>query len=469
MKPAGYGTSLYTGPTPKNIVKSKAKKETVLEFLQYCAQSDPENNRIETNNQKVDFLRDLVSKWIQENDVSLHYATTAAQMDGQEFHLDEQHVTNASERRLNSMLSLRYITNNYVHLSKEEKRALLLTTLNYEKMKEEVDAVPIINSLFRDPQHLVLCILHLLLRTSEKIIKLLVVLILEDPHVKKMEDKEKKIKNLAKCMNSKICIKEKNTDRVKHRQFVTIEHQSGADKKPSVSYSLSGDNFKKMLMTTEHEKGVAKPNTAYLEILRCHWDTDEARERVELGKPGFLAFSEFYKLYIEIMQHIGIKRELLKEEIDGLQDKIDTLGNLFFSIIGEGADETPYFHDLFSGHVTAFLHKHGSLSTMQQQSWEQLMSEIKKILNRCTTKSGCGIPTVDAVFPFCERKILWYINNGVIPNPDDPADDDHVGRLIKEYEKDQKNNKENKEDEEETDHNEENEFDENEEENTEVF
>jgi hypothetical protein len=60
------------------------------------------------------------------------------------------------------------------------------------------------------------------------------------------------------------------------------------------------------------------------------------------------------------------------------------------------------------------------------------MSEIKRILNRCTTKSGCGIATVDAVFPFCLRKILYFLNDGIVPNPINPCEDDYVGILLKE-------------------------------------
>jgi hypothetical protein len=121
-------------------------------------------------------------------------------------------------------------------------------------------------------------------------------------------------------------------------------------------------------------------------------------------------WKEFGQLYVDTMQTLHELRSLKDDEIDAVQKKMDRMKVLFATVLTDEGDGTQYFHCMFSGHVRDMLKKYGSLSRLQQQSWEQLMSEMKRMLSRCTTRSGCGQTIVKSLFKRYCRKLMHHLN-----------------------------------------------------------
>jgi hypothetical protein len=133
--------------------------------------------------------------------------------------------------------------------------------------------------------------------------------------------------------------------------------------------------------------------------------TEEKKASVEWAE-----WKEFGQLYVDTMQVLHELRPLSDKEIASVQTKMDRMKVLFATALTDEGDGTQYFHCMFSGHVRDMLMTYRSLSRVQQQSWEQLMSEMKRMLHRCTTRSGCGQTIVKSIFTRYGRKLMHHLN-----------------------------------------------------------
>jgi hypothetical protein len=119
------------------------------------------------------------------------------------------------------------------------------------------------------------------------------------------------------------------------------------------------------------------------------------------------------------MNDLHVREPRCDADIDLIQDKIDLWYADFLKLFSDSG--TPYLHLLFSSEIAQMMKRHGgSIASHQQQSWEQLMDEVKRILRRLTTGSGGKQSVGESLYPFLARKIFHFISNGELPNMINP-------------------------------------------------
>jgi hypothetical protein len=381
-----------------------------------------------------------LKKWYTDNHVSLHISNIN-HTDGA---IDTSYIGHAPFERIRRQLLMRISETNLHTLCGTgctsaandndgglliPMRDLLKLLLKYEEKHKIKKNMPTMG-LFLEPQHMILCLLHLLLRTSEKLVRLLVTDLLQ--RIDLVDDiKLERIAKLSELMNSRITVHQLETGKpVLNAVKIEVSKSSTGERK--VSYSLSGRMFKNMMLSTKKGKVV---NTMYMDMLNCLWVDDKERSPDVLRTGNsYESWVTLWRLYIDIMQRLHHKDKADETKMQDISEKITELRNSFFKMF-DRQHETPYLHNLFSGHVMQQMRKHGgNISGAQQQSWEKLMHELKQIFNLTTTKGGLGNSAPSSIFPACMRKILRFMNDDIVATGD-RDDETYVGKLIREYRK----------------------------------
>lgn len=93
--------------------------------------------------------------------------------------------------------------------------------------------------------------------------------------------------------------------------------------------------------------------------------------------------------YREIMEIIQQKEDFSDEQISELVQKLNRFGDDWVNVAGI-AGQTNYFHYLIAGHVVHFLREYRNFYRYQQQGWEALNSWMKIYFLHYTQRGGHG-------------------------------------------------------------------------------
>jgi hypothetical protein len=133
--------------------------------------------------------------------------------------------------------------------------------------------------------------------------------------------------------------------------------------------------------------------------------------------PSGGAESESFRLCVEMYKEIMIviekKTDLSNDEVDALQNKIDAFGDLWIELCGDEGMSN-YMHYLISGHVCWFIRKYGNLYKFNQQGWESLNWKLKAYYFRRTQRGGHGSggKYLLPIYLFLTRRLAWATGIG---------------------------------------------------------
>jgi hypothetical protein len=237
-----------------------------------------------------------------------------------------------------------------------------------------------ITPLLRDAWRIVICLLHLRLRVSEKLIRLLVFAVLESrlPQDVKVE----RIKAMEAVINE-ICSK---------KLSVTSFFNVSIDLKKSggftVNFNLQGNKLSH-IFTPENLEAFIKAG--------LHDD-----DTVFTGNINQTKFIELFKYYGKIIERLSKSDKvqdpstkkwktkytpLTEEENVEFQKTADDFGHLYKSMFAT-TEVTPYLHWIFSGHGFQTIDWHGCIKDSEGQAWEAFMGELKHICKNGSTRNG---------------------------------------------------------------------------------
>lgn len=131
------------------------------------------------------------------------------------------------------------------------------------------------------------------------------------------------------------------------------------------------------------------------------------------GGADSINFSKCIELFKEIMAGIEKKTDSSNDEVDILQSKIDDFGDLWIRLFGDEGMSN-YMHYLISGHVCWFIRKYGSLYKFCQQGWESLNWKLKAYYFRRTQRGGHGSrgKYLLPIYLFLARRLAWATGIG---------------------------------------------------------
>ena len=120
--------------------------------------------------------------------------------------------------------------------------------------------------------------------------------------------------------------------------------------------------------------------------------------------------------YLHILEILLYRKPFSDEMIYDLQDKIDIYFIKWIKLSGRNG-MTNYIHFKGSGHVCYYLFKYRNLYRYSQQGFEAMMSKIKAIYHKCTSRGGNGSAEEDRshilqVAHFLLRAMMWNSGRG---------------------------------------------------------
>ena len=232
-----------------------------------------------------------------------------------------------------------------------------------------------------NPGSLPPCILHGLMRMTEKILQQLMLAGLrKNPSGKMFSDYCKRV---SSTVNAKILGRSEvnmNTGQWK----VPLDKK---DPKKLGEVKLSGSMAKKFMLGFDD----------FVEVCTADHSTE---------------FSDLWKMtcskFRSTMSMLESKFHFEQEDIDEFQLSADEFCDLYVDLTGRDG-MTNYFHNLRAGHFSFFLAKYGNLYLLSQQGWENVNSRFKRLFHFNTQKGGGigGSSKLGPVMYTMARSMLW--------------------------------------------------------------
>ena len=240
------------------------------------------------------------------------------------------------------------------------------------------------NNKLMDVDDAVLCILHLELRCTENKLSNLWNAGFRDrktpASVKEYETDIEEIVNEGKL------------GLVTHQNQWSFPTNRGKDGVAS-DFSLKGEFGRTILSRSDKIVDVA---------LRFH--TEE--ERIE--------WKSVLKKYGEIIDFLGQRTHFDDDKIEIFQRLVDEYAEDWREIAGRDG-QTNYEHFMYTSHVSHYLRLYGNLYRYSQQGFEAMMSRVKCIYHKCTSRGGHGAKDRSHILQICHfliRNMLWNSGHG---------------------------------------------------------
>ena len=125
-------------------------------------------------------------------------------------------------------------------------------------------------------------------------------------------------------------------------------------------------------------------------------------------------WTEVLSKYDKVLKLLNSRFEFEYGEVLDFQDLCDDYASMWADLTGRDG-QTNYEHFLRSGHVSYFLFLLGNIYKYAQQGFEAMMSKIKCIYQRCTSKGGYGAAVRSHILQICHflmRNMLWNSGHG---------------------------------------------------------
>lgn len=278
----------------------------------------------------------------------------------------------------------------YISTSVEIKQKyLLLSIRNGEVVKDNRRAIarwsPVgKNDKMMDVNDAVLCILHLELRCSENKLA----------HLLNEGFTHRNTKALVDTYMTEVekIVNEGKIGRSTHQNQWTFPINKGNDGVAS-DFSLKGEFGKNILLKGERIANVA---------LRYH--TQQEKDD----------FNTVLKKYQEVLCFLNRRTEFKESDVREFQSLADDYGQKWMNVTGRDG-QTNYEHFILTSHVSHYLLQDGNLYRFSQQGFEAMMSKIKCIYHRCTSRGGHGSHIRSHILQICHflvRSMLWNSGHG---------------------------------------------------------
>ena len=270
-----------------------------------------------------------------------------------------------------------------------KQKYLLLSVRNGEHIKDLRRAIerwcPIgQNDKMMDVNDAVLCILHLELRCSENKIA----------HLLNEGFSHRKNKALIDEYKSEIelIVNEGKIGRATHQNQWSFPINKGNDGVAN-DFSLKGEFGKQILKKSYRLVEVA---------LRYHTQEERNDFNAVLGK------------YEDVLKFMNRRTFFDESTIQEFQSLADEYSAMWRNITGRDG-QTNYEHIIDTGHLSHYFRKYGNLYRFSQQGFEAMMSRVKCIYHRCTSRGGHGSKIrshILQIVHFLIRSMLWNSGHG---------------------------------------------------------
>ena len=118
--------------------------------------------------------------------------------------------------------------------------------------------------------------------------------------------------------------------------------------------------------------------------------------------------------YHEVLKFLNRREEFSPQMIQEFQKLCDEYGQMWRDVAGRDG-QTNYEHNISSSHCTHFFDLYGNLYRFSQQGFEAMMSKIKCIYHKCTSRGGHGAKIRSHILQICHfliRSMLWNSGHG---------------------------------------------------------
>ena len=230
----------------------------------------------------------------------------------------------------------------------------------------------------------VLCVLHLELRCSENKISNL----LNEGFA------HRKTPNLVKDYIDKVekIVNQGKIGRSSHQNQWRFPANKSKDGIAS-DFSLKGEAGKNILSKSSEIINIS---------LHFHRENIRSEWRAVLAK------------YQEVLAFLNRRHEFTDKDIRQFQQLADEYSEMWAHLTGLDG-QTNYEHSIKSSHLSYYLSRYGNLYKYSQQGFEAMMSKIKCIYSRCTSRGGAGAEVRSHILQICHfliRSMLWNSGHG---------------------------------------------------------
>ena len=118
--------------------------------------------------------------------------------------------------------------------------------------------------------------------------------------------------------------------------------------------------------------------------------------------------------YQEVLQFLNRRTLFSESDIITFQKLADEYSEMWARLTGRDG-QTNYEHFVRSGHLSHYFFLYGNLYKYSQQGFEAMMSKIKCIYSRCTSRGGNGSEVRSHILQICHflmRLMLWNSGHG---------------------------------------------------------
>ena len=262
----------------------------------------------------------------------------------------------------------------------------------------EVEEIAKRHALIRNPRSMIVCFLHLRLRIWEKLTRMP----LQQMWTRcSPASRQQTLQELDQWLGN-VLVK-KTTDKF---AFFTVD----ADK---LTVSIPGNKWRK----------VSERKEEFLRIV--YRDTSVT---FELTYEDALQTMKYFDNFVQVVSAVDAvtkrTRKMTEYDIATLQINLDEFKDHYLKCCKE-SDVTIYLHVLFSGHFAEQLRDcGGDMKTIEGQSWEHIMADIKTIIHHQTARDGGNASSVhSALFTthkmMLRKQVLAVNNGGRMLNVDD--------------------------------------------------
>jgi hypothetical protein len=275
------------------------------------------------------------------------------------------------------------------------RRQLLIWVFQMEEMQRGQDAKIISHgktNTISDNRDMMLCVVHLRLRTEERVIRYLV----QDCALKiwKKCQVEGKVAELTKALSA-TAYGISSTGKE-----VTIQVVNGK----LLKLNVPGDKLHKAIKN-------------YQPLLDIVFGDDDPK-KVYTNTGGNRAnWENYFQQYISIVHTIcQDKINLNQEELTNLQRGIEQFGNLWIQMLPT-TNIGNYFHYIFAGHVVEMMAKWGNLAQYSNQGWEALNGYMKSAIHRISQRDGSANKGRSRLIQFirsiCLRRLGYRLDGNI--------------------------------------------------------
>jgi len=303
------------------------------------------------------------------------------------------------------------------------------------------------NSMIKDPENCCICLMHCIMRVSEKLITMLLINALKE-HGKTVYNNQIK-PCLEAIINGKLSNTLESFDLDADNDLDTKLFATAYLEKLEASHIDSENDFEYDFRLKESSRkggGVDNFKISYSRMLRLLEVIDQLIKGCSFKDSTTNdTYTDIFETWMGIMGSLFQEKTFLENEITDLWDKIIHFRKIYLDKFGtQGV--TNYIHILISGHVIEMIRAFGSIAKYSGIGFESLVGRVRSFLMRRTNKAGHigvkkdnanTIPPVDVtvattkiikkkathadnIFPFMLRRSARQLESLSINNISDP-------------------------------------------------